>query len=146
MARRRLGHVGDRTGQFAAEAEALDQPQQHHQHARRHAPGGVARQQSHADRAARHYQDRRDEHRPPPVAIAEMAEDDAADRAGEIADREDRERQDERNERIARGKEGRADILGEHRVDDEIVEFERAAEAGEEDDAPLGPAHAGAVW
>ena len=68
-----------------------------------------------------------------------MAEDDAADRPREIAGGKRRERRHQRDERIAAlGKTAVGDVAREHAEDDEVVELERAAEAGEQHDPPAG--------
>ncbi len=66
-----------------------------------------------------------------------MAENDSAQRARQVADREHGERQHQGRQRPGGGKEGRADVLGEHAVNDEIVELECAAQARQDDHAPL---------
>src|SRR5204863_7130240 len=44
------------------------------------------------------------------------------------------ERRHQRHGRRGVGEDGVGDVLGEHAEDDEVVELERAAEAGEQDD------------
>ena len=75
------------------------------------------------------------------VAIAVVAEDDAADRPGEVAGRERGKRRHQRDERRSAGKERVGDVAREDAEDDEVVELERAAEAGEQNDAPAGGIH-----
>ena len=133
-----LDDIGERAGQLAAETEALHQPQRHHQRAGRDAPLRVRRHESHAERRARHHEHRPQEHPAPAVAIAVVAEDDAADRPREVAGRKCRERRHQRYERRAAGKDGVGDVAREDAEDDEVVELERAAEAGEQHDAPAG--------
>jgi hypothetical protein len=77
-------------------------------------------------------------HTAPSVAIAVMAEHDAADRPREIAGGKRGKRGHQGRERRARGKDGVGDVTGEDAEDDEVVELERAAQAGKQHDAPAG--------
>src|SRR5262249_34964640 len=58
------------------------------------------------------------------------------DRASEIAGGERGERRHQRDDRRRGRKDGVPDVLREDPEDDEVVELERAAEAGEEHDPP----------
>src|SRR5205814_9533183 len=73
---------------------------------------------------------------------AEMAEDDAADRPREIAGGKGTEGNDQRDERRGIRKDGVGDVFRENSENHEIVELERAAEAGEQHDAPAANADA----
>ena len=136
LPRRGFDDVGQRARELAAETEPLHQPQHHHQHAGRRAPGGERRHQAHAERRARHDEDRDQEDAAAAVAIAEVAEDDAADWAGQVAGREGGERHHQGDERRRIGEDGVGDVFREDAEDDEVVELERAAEAGEQHDSP----------
>ena len=70
------------------------------------------------------------------VAIAKVAEHNAAERPREIAGGKRGERGHERHQRGAAWKERISNIAGEDAEDDEIVELERAAKAREQYDAP----------
>jgi hypothetical protein len=72
------------------------------------------------------------------VTIAVVAEDDAADRPGEVAGRKGRKRRHQRDDRVAGGKHRRCDVSGEHAEDHEVVELERAAKTGQQHDPPAG--------
>ena len=133
--------VGERAGQLAAKTEALHDPQRNHQRAGGDAPPLVRRHEPHARGCQRHDENRPEEHLAAPVAIAKVAEDDAADRAGEIAGRERGKRGHQRNERRAAGKKRVGNVAREDAENDEVVELQRAAEAGEQDDAPAARCH-----
>ena len=142
LPRRGLDHVGERTGQLAAEAEALHQAQRHHQRARRNAPLGMRRNESHTQRGARHHEHRPEEHTPPTVTIPVVTEDDTAEGPDQVAGGKGRERRHQRDQQRAARKNRVGDVAGEDAENDEIVELERAAKAGEQDDAPARGGHA----
>ena len=142
LSRRGLDDVGERTRQLATEAEALHQAQQHHQRAGRNAPLGMRRNESHTQRSARHHEQRPQEHTPPTMTIPVVTEDDTAEGADQVAGGKGRERRHQRDEQRAARKNRIGDVPGENAEHDEVVEFERAAEAGEQDDAPAGGCHA----
>jgi hypothetical protein len=133
---RGLHYVGERAGKLAAEAEPLDQSQRHHQHAGCGAPCGIRRHQAHAQRGAGHHENRSEEHAAAPVPIAKVAEDDTAGRASQVAGREGRERNHQRDQGRWVREDGVGDVLREDTEDDEVVELERSAEAGQQHDAP----------
>ncbi len=98
----------------------------------------MAGNQSHPERGQRHHRDGSQEDPAPSVAITVVAEDDAADRAREIAGREGGKRGHERGERRT-GRENRGGDVGcEDAEDDEVVELERAPKTREQYDAPAG--------
>jgi len=70
-----------------------------------------------------------------------VAEHDAADRPREIAGRERGKRGHQRHERRAAGKQRVGYVAREDAEDDEIVELQRAAEAGEQYDSPAAASH-----
>ena len=92
----------------------------------------------HAECGGGHEEERQQEHLSPPVAVAEMAEDDPTDGPREIADGKRRERRDQRDKRRGIREDRVRDVLGEYAEDHEIVELERAAETGQQDDSPAG--------
>src|SRR5690349_10631502 len=65
-----------------------------------------------------------------------MTEDNTADGTCEVAGSKRRKRSHERGDRRSARKERIGDIAREDAEDDEIVELQRAAKAGQEDDAP----------
>ena len=137
--RRRFDDVGQRTWQLAAETEALDQSQRHHQQAGGDTNLRIRRDEAHAERCGRHDEHRPEEHSSAAVAIAVVRQHDTADRPRQVADCERGERHDQRDDRVVGGSEhGLADVAREHAEDHEVVKLERAAEAGEEDDPPAG--------
>jgi hypothetical protein len=66
-----------------------------------------------------------------------VAQNDSPDRPCEVPDRENGERQNQGNQRIGSRKESRGNILRKNAINDEIVEFERSAQTGEDDRLPL---------
>jgi hypothetical protein len=142
-ARRGFDHVRDRARQFAAQTEALDDAQHDQQNRRGDAPLRIRRQQADADRGAGHCENRDDQHLAAADLVADMAEEDATQRPREIADREYAEGHDQRHGRVVVGVEIAADVLRELAVDDEVVEFERAAQTGQQNHAPVRPRYLG---
>ena len=122
--RRMLDGHQHRAAPLAAHADALHAPQQHQQHRRPDADRLVGGQQADEERRHAHDHQRVDQHRLAPDAIAEVAEDDAAERAGDEADGEGAERRQRADERI--------DVREE-----EAVEDERRGRAVEEEVVPL---------
>ena len=99
----------------------------------------MRRQSRHQRRRNRH-DDHRELERPlAPQAIAEMAEQDPADRAHEIADGEDAEGVDEARQRVRRGKEARADDRREEGEHDEVVPLEQVADIAGRDGPEVEP-------
>ncbi len=129
-----LGREQHRAAPFAAEAEPLAETAQREQQRRGDADRGIGRQHADHDGRQAHRQQRSDERRLAPDAVAEMAEHGRADRPCEECERERRERLQGRRCGIAR----REEQLRKHehrggRVDVEIEEFDRrAGEAGRE--------------
>ena len=91
----------DGAAPLAAEPEALHEAQHHEQ---RSAPRGptdvVGRQEADRERRHAHEHQRQAEHRLAPDPIAEVAEDDAAHRPRDEADRERREREQRADQRL----------------------------------------------
>src|SRR5262249_44472284 len=67
-------------------------------------------------------------------------EDDAADRAGQIACRKSGERGHQRHDDRRAWKERVSDVLGEDAEDDEVIELERTAKTRQQHDAPAAQA------
>jgi hypothetical protein len=124
-----LGHHGHRAAPFAAEPDALHEAQHDQQDRRPDADLLIGRQAADQEGAAAHDQERRGQHRLAPKPVAEMADDRAADRARDEADRIAAERRN----RADHGIEGREEQFVEHQrgrgaVDQEVVPFDRSAE------------------
>ncbi len=100
MPRRGFDHIGERARQFATQTEALDRgagsPSERW---RRDAPRGKGRHEPHPERGRRHHEQREQEHAAAAVPVAEVAEDDAADRTGEVADGKGGKRRQQRDQR-----------------------------------------------
>jgi hypothetical protein len=128
---------------LAADGEALGQPADQQQDRRHDADRRVRREQ--ADREGRdpHHHQRDDQHLLAADAVAEVPEDDAAERACREADRVGTEREQGRVDRIGVGEEQRAeDERGRGAVEEEVVPLDGGAdEAGEDDldDRPVVP-------
>ena len=124
---------------FAADGEALDQPQHDQQDRGEDADGLVGGEQ--ADREAGRAHDAHGQHEHGFAAdpVTEVAEDDPAERADDVADGQGGERGDRRDHRGEVGEEQ----LPEHQggggaVEQEVVELDGAAqEAGEQHPAHL---------
>ena len=101
---RRLRDQQDRAAPFAAETHGLEQPQHDEEDWRPDADLLIGRQQAHQERAKTHQHHRKHEHRFAPDAVAEMTEDDAAQRARNIAQRVDAQCR-KRADRWIRGRE-----------------------------------------
>ncbi len=101
-ARRVLGREQHGAAPFAAEAQALAEPAEREQRRRRDADRGVGRQQADRDGRQAHRQQRRDERRLAPDAVAEVAEQRRADGPREERERERRERLQRRGRRDRR--------------------------------------------
>ena len=94
-----------RAAPLAAHGEALHQAQHHQQQRRGDADLGVGRHQADQERYSPHHRQGQNEQRLAADAVAEMAEEGAADRAGDEAHRERRIGQQQRYQRVAGGKE-----------------------------------------
>ena len=86
----------DRAAPLAAEREALDAAQHRQQHRREYADLGVAGQQPDRERRDAHHQQRDDEQLLAAQLVAEVPEDEAAERPEDEADPVRRERQERR--------------------------------------------------
>src|SRR6185312_8708265 len=140
---RSLDDVGDRPWELSAEGEALNEAQGDHARGGPDAPLRIPRKKAERERRGGHDEDREDKHPTTTIFVAEVAEDDPAHQPRHIAEREHRVGQHQTDEgAFRRSEEGIPDVLGESAVDDEIVEFERAAEARQYDGAPLGATYA----
>ncbi len=135
--RRVLGREQRRSAPFAAKADPLTEAQQAEQPRRERAGRGVARQD--ADQRCRqaHGQHRRHQRRLAADAVAEMAKQHGADRAGEKSDAKGQEGV----ERLRLRRRLRKERLADHQrrggsVDVKIIEFDRRADQARQHDAP----------
>ncbi|EMP74704.1 ribonuclease E [Burkholderia pseudomallei MSHR1043] len=127
--RRMLARHQHRAAPLAAHRDALHDAQQHEQHGREQADAFVGRQQTDADRRRAHQRERRHQRLLAADPVAEMAEEEPAERAREEADRERRERRHRARERIVRREEQLAeDERGRVRVDVEVVPLDHRAD------------------
>jgi hypothetical protein len=120
-------------GPLAADREALDRAQQDEQD-RREQPDVVVRRQQ-ADRHGRrpHEEQRDDQHRLAPDAVAEVTEERAAERAEQEADAEGGERGERADGRVGVGEEQVAeDERGGSAVEEEVVPLDGGADEGRE--------------
>ena len=106
-----LGGHQDGTAPLTADREALHQAADHQQDRRGDADGRVRRQQADRERAGAHHQQRDDQHGLAADLVAEVAEDHAAERPGDEAERVG-------HERVERAL-GAADLAEEHLAEDE---------------------------
>ena len=119
---------------LAAEPEPLREPQDDEQDRGGDADGGVGGQQADEERRDTHDQQSDDEHLLAADAVAEMAEDDAAERPGEEPDGVRREGQQGADQRVERGEEQRVEHQRRGRaVEEEVVPLQRRPdEAGDD--------------
>jgi hypothetical protein len=135
---RRLTVLGDdqhRAAPFAAEGEALDEPEHHEEHRGRDADGVVSRQQSDGERSDAHHEQAQDEEFLTADLVAVVAEHEPAHRTGHEPDREGAERQQGPRDRIGRREEdrGQDDRRGDA-VEEEVVPLHGRAEHARGDD------------
>ena len=91
--------------------------------------GVVGGQQRDEERRPAHQQHAQDQHVLPAVRVTPVAEDERADRPGDVADTERRERRDDGDLRVVRREEDvREDQRRGLRVDEEVVVLQRAAD------------------
>ena len=126
----------DRTAPLAAEAQPLDEPQRHQHDRRPHPDRRVGRHQADRERGDAHHQQRDDEDVLAAELVAVVAEDHAAEGAGDEPHRVGREGQQGAHERLEAGEEQ----LVEHQrrggaVDEEVVPLQRRPDQARDDDA-----------
>jgi hypothetical protein len=120
------------------ERETLDETQHDERDGGDHAHTAIGRQHTDSHRRQTHHQERAQEHGLAADAVAEMAEDDTAERPGKETDRKGREHRQRGRQLI----EFREEQLIEHQwadqpVDEEVVPFDRGADgAGHQNAAP----------
>ena len=118
-----------RAGNFARDSKSLDEAQRHQQDRRPDADLLIGRQET--DRGGReaHEDEAYKQHVAPPVGIAEMTENEGADRPRDVADAVGRERGDDGDGRIAgREEDLRKDQRGGGGVNEEVIVFERRSD------------------
>ena len=91
-----LGRHQHRAAPLAADGEALQQPADQQQDRGGDADGGVRRQQADREGGDPHHHQRDDQHLLAPDPVTEVAEDDAAERPGDEAERVGAEREQRR--------------------------------------------------
>jgi hypothetical protein len=132
-----LGGHEHRAAPLTAHGDPLDHPEQHQTDRRPAADLGIAGQQP--DEEAGHPHQRHGQHEHPlaPQQVAEVTEDHAADRSGEVAGGERAEAGDGRHHRVEVGEE---DLVEHHRrgggIEQEVVVLDEAAEVAGCDGAP----------
>src|SRR5262249_7164864 len=108
---------------------------QSEQNRRHQANRGVARQQADDKGGYGHRRDGEDQRYSSAVAIADVADDGAAQGPHQVANGEHAERRQHLGYRILAGKEGAANRGGEVAVDGKVVPFEHVADGAGGDDA-----------
>lgn len=133
-----LSDEGPGARNLAADGGTLQDAHQHEQDRSEHADRGIGRQDRHAQCGEHHQQDREGEDTLAAEQVTEVGEQDAAERADQIAGSEDAEGLDQHQPvRHVRREEQLADDGGKEDEDDEIVKFQRAAECGEAERAEI---------
>ena len=131
-----VGHR-HRPAPLAAEPDALQHAQQQQQDRRGDADLLIGRQQTDQHRGDAHDHQRHHQHVLAADAVAEMAEDHAAERTGEKADREGGVGEQDRDQRIL-GREIQLveDDAGDGAIKEEVVPLDGGADQAGGDDAP----------
>ena len=128
-----LGDVDRRPAPFAAERQALQDPQQHEQHRRDHAGVGVGRQQADPEGGAAHDGDRDEEGALAADQVAHATEDQCAERPEREAGGERAEREDVARGVVQSREEGAREDAREWHEDEEVVPLEGGARRGSGD-------------
>ena len=128
-----LGEVGGAGAVLAAEAQALDHAREAQQHRRRDADRGVGRRDGDHQRAEAHQQHGQHQRVAAAVVVGEMAEQPAADRAHDEAEREQDGGVQLLHDRIVAGEERAGEIEREGRVGVEVVPLDQIADRADED-------------
>jgi hypothetical protein len=128
-----------RAGLLARGRQALEEPQRDEEDRRGDADGVVARQAPDEERRGAHEQEGEDEDLLAAEAVADVSEDDRADRAGGVADAESGEGE----QGPGRGVRGGEEDLAEHEggggpVDEEVVVLQGGADPGGDGGLPGG--------
>jgi hypothetical protein len=138
----RLAVLGDeqhRTAPLTAQGEPLDHPQQRQQQRRGQADRRVGRQQADRERRAPHHQQADDQQLFAADPVAEVAEDQAAQRARDEPHGVGGERQHGADQRVGLGEE---DVVEHERggraVEEEVVPLDRRADEAGGDHPPEG--------
>ena len=119
---RAFEQIGDHAAILAADGKPHDAAEQEEQPARQCSHLRVGRQDGGEKRRCRHERDRQQQHAPPPMAIADMAEDNRAERAHQIGDREPRQRRGERSRAVT--EEHPRQHGGEIQIESEVIPFD----------------------
>ena len=114
--------IGDNAGVLAADREPHHAAQGKEQPRGRHTDLRECRQQGRQQHRRRHQGHRQQQHRPPAVAVGDVAERHRTDRPHEVSEREPAQRR--RQRRAAASEEHPADDGGEVQVEREIVPFD----------------------
>jgi len=134
----RLAVLGDQqhgAAPLTAEGEALDEPQGDQQQRGEDAHGAEGRQQADGERRAAHHEQRDDQELLAADPVAEVAEDQGADRAGGEADRVGAEGEQGAGELGLLGEEERREHQRRRRaVEEEVVPLDRGADDACADD------------
>ena len=128
VARRGLDQIGDRTGEFAADGETLEQADQKQQDRRPDTDLSVGRQKADGGCRPAHQDHRQNQNRLAADAVAEVTEHGPADRPDRKADCEAAIGANQRSDRIGRREEQHTDHRREIAVEPEIVPLEHVAD------------------
>ena len=118
---------------FAAHRKPLHNAQQGEPDRREQPDGLIARQQAHQKGRDRHGDNREGERCAASEPVADMADDHAADRPHQVADREHAEYRKQLGDRILMREEVATDLCCEVTVDRKIVPFEHVADHSSRD-------------
>ncbi len=132
---RHLRQVSRAGAVFAAQAQALQQARQQQDAGRQDAGGGIGRRAGDQERAGAHQQDRRHQGHLAAMAVAQVAEQDAADRAHEEAQGEDAGGRHHLGRGVLGREKGIGEVQGEGRVAVEVEPLDQVAGRADEDGA-----------
>ena len=127
-------------GLLARGREPLQHPAQHQQRGGAPADGVVRRQAADQERRDAHQQQREQQHLLPADPVAEVADEDRADRAGDVGDAERGEREHEGGGVVAGEEDRREDQGGGGAEDEEVVVLHGAAHEAGQRGLPRRPA------
>jgi len=140
-----LGDVDGRAAIFAAERDALEDPQHDEQGRGERAGLRIGRQESDQEGRSAHQANGGEECALAADAVADDSEDERTERAEGESGGEQAERGDQRGRRVERREEGVTDDRRERAEDEEVVPLERGP-GGRGDDHPAHRPRPLAVW
>ncbi|MPN15674.1 hypothetical protein SDC9_163008 [bioreactor metagenome] len=131
--RRPLQQEGHGIAQFTTGREALKQAPDDQKNRRRYADGGIARRDAHDQRANAHQRHGDQQCQLAPTRVAQAAEDDGAQGAGDEAHAEHGKRAQQRQRVVSRREEVASDHRRQKRIGGKVEPLQRVADHGADD-------------